>query len=102
MHILGTPVQKKFAVQKIVRKHVSVGGAPEYRTLWEGHPEAEATWEPAESFAGCRELLAAFKPAWWWPRKLMMAPVGTENASHIYRVCMGYGTFVWTRRPPGA
>ena len=49
-------------VQRILRKRLSAGcGTPEYRTLWEGCPAAEATWEPAESFAGCRELLAAFE-----------------------------------------
>ena len=49
-------------VQRILRKRLSAGcGTPEYRTLWEGYPAAEATWEPAESFAGCRGLLAAFE-----------------------------------------
>ena len=46
-----------------MRKRLSAGGVPEYHTLWEGYPAAQATWEPAESFAGCRELLAAFEPA---------------------------------------
>jgi hypothetical protein len=30
-------------------------------TLWEGYSAAEATWEPVESFAGCKELLDAFE-----------------------------------------
>jgi hypothetical protein len=34
---------------------------PQYHTLWEGYATAEATWEPAESFAGCKELLDAFE-----------------------------------------
>jgi hypothetical protein len=52
---------EKFVVQQIMRKRLSAGGALEYRTLWKGYPAAEATWEPAESFAGCRGLLAAFE-----------------------------------------
>ena len=48
-------------VQRILQKRLPAGGAPEYHTLWEGYPAAEATWEPAESFAGCRGLLAAFE-----------------------------------------
>ena len=37
------------------------GGAPEHHTLWEGYSVAEATWEPAQSFAGYKELLATFE-----------------------------------------
>ena len=54
-------VLEKFVVWRILRKRLLAGGAPEYHTLWEGYPAAEATWEPAESFAGCKELLDAFE-----------------------------------------
>jgi hypothetical protein len=54
-------VLEKFWVQQILKKRLSAAGAPEYHTLWEGYLAAEATWEPEESFAGCRGLLAAFE-----------------------------------------
>ena len=58
----ATRKQEQFAVKRILRKRQShVDGEPEYETWWEGHPEAEASWEPAESFAGCPGLLAAFE-----------------------------------------
>jgi hypothetical protein len=52
---------EKFVVQWILRRRLSLGGALEYHTLWEGYPETEATWEPAGSFAGCPGLLVAFE-----------------------------------------
>ena len=55
------PELEKFVVQRILRKRLSADGAPEYHTLWEGYSAAEATWEPAESFAGCKELLDTFE-----------------------------------------
>jgi hypothetical protein len=48
-------------VQRILRRRLKASGTPQYYTLWEGYPAMEATWEPAESFAGCKELLAAFE-----------------------------------------
>jgi hypothetical protein len=49
-------------VKRILRRRLSpVDGEPEYETWWEGHPEAEASWEPVESFAGCPGLPAAFE-----------------------------------------
>ena len=56
------PVElEKFVVLRILKKQLLPSGATEYHTLREGYPEAEATWEPAESFAGCRGLLATFE-----------------------------------------
>jgi hypothetical protein len=48
-------------VQRILRRRLTASGTPQYHTLWEGYLAAEATWEPAESFAGCKELLDTFE-----------------------------------------
>ena len=50
-------------VQRILRRRLTASGAPQYHrtSLWEGYPAVEATWEQAESFAGYKELHAAFE-----------------------------------------
>jgi hypothetical protein len=70
---------ERFVVQRILRRRLLAGGAPEYHTLWEGYAAAEATWEPAESFAGCRWLLATFE------RGLERQPAGVENVEPTAR-----------------
>ena len=48
-------------MKKTLRKRLRLGGPPEERTQWEGHPEAETSWQPAEVFASCVGLLAEFE-----------------------------------------
>jgi hypothetical protein len=47
-------------VQQIRRRRLTPEGVLVYLTQWEEYPAAEATWEPAASFAGCKDLLDAF------------------------------------------
>jgi cytidine deaminase len=51
-------------VQKIIGRRVNVVGGKkqlEYRVLWAGFSEADATWEPLTNCGGCLELINEYE-----------------------------------------
>ena len=57
MSILGD----LFNVEKILKKKRAEDGELRYLVKWEGYGNEENTWEPAENFSGCPQVLENFE-----------------------------------------
>ena len=58
--MIGVLGEDLFIVEKILRRKRNEAGEVRYLVKWEGYDHEDNTWEPAESFSGCPNLLVNF------------------------------------------